>query len=108
MAWASHVGGDYTARDFSSMRVTPGDTPRSDVGAELDEVLSSEVIEIELQSILEASSVSRTGHCCTRQCDRSYFAADSLRKSVRLARVDARTPPGATLMGVAVKLIVSA
>jgi hypothetical protein len=48
MAWVSHVGSDYTARDLSSMRATPRDTPRTDVGAELDEALSSEVIEIEL------------------------------------------------------------
>ena len=67
MARVRHVGGDCTARDFSSMRVTPRDTPRTDVGAELDESLPSEVIEIELQSILKANSVSRARHCCTRQ-----------------------------------------
>jgi hypothetical protein len=64
MAWVSHVGGDYTARDFASMRVTPRNTPRTDVGAELDKALPSEVIEIELQSILKANSVSRTRHRC--------------------------------------------
>ena len=41
--------------------------PRTDVGAELDEALSCEVIEIELQSVLQADSMSRTRHCCTRQ-----------------------------------------
>src|ERR1700730_6311661 len=66
MAWVSHVGGDYTARDFSSMGVTPRDTPRTDVGAETDHALSSEVIEVELQSILQASS-----HPCSRHF-RSY------------------------------------
>jgi hypothetical protein len=63
MAWVSHVGGDYTAPDFSSMRATPRDTPRADISAELDEAPSSEVIEIELQSILKANSVSRARHC---------------------------------------------
>jgi hypothetical protein len=48
MVWVRHIGGDYTARDFPPMRVTPGDTPSTNVGAELDETLSSEVIEIEL------------------------------------------------------------
>jgi hypothetical protein len=48
MAWVSHIGADYTARYCSVMRVTPRDAPRTDVGAELDEALSSEVIEIEL------------------------------------------------------------
>jgi hypothetical protein len=48
MVWISHVGGDYTARDFSSMRATPRVAPRTDVGAEPDEALSSEMIEIEL------------------------------------------------------------
>jgi hypothetical protein len=48
MALVSHVGADYTARYCSVMRVTPGDAPRADVGAELYEALSSEVIEIEL------------------------------------------------------------
>ena len=67
MAWVSHVGGDYTARDFASMRATPRDTPRTDVGAELDEALSSEVIEIELQSILKANSMSTARHFCTWQ-----------------------------------------
>jgi hypothetical protein len=47
MPWVSHVGPDYTARDFSLMRVTPRDTPRTEVGAELDEAFSSEAIEIE-------------------------------------------------------------
>ncbi len=64
MAWIRHIGGDYTARDFSSMSVTPRDTPRTDVSAEPDESLLSESIEIELQSILQATSVSRTRHCC--------------------------------------------
>jgi hypothetical protein len=62
MAWVSHVGGDYTAGDFSLMRVSPRDTPRTDIGTELDEALPSEVIEIELQSILKANSVSRARH----------------------------------------------
>jgi hypothetical protein len=48
MAWGSHVGGDYTARDFASMRGTPRNTPRTDVGAEIDEALTGEVIEVEL------------------------------------------------------------
>jgi hypothetical protein len=47
-AWVSHVGGDYAARYFSSVRITPRDAPRTDVGAKLDEALSSEVIKIEL------------------------------------------------------------
>ena len=62
MVGVSHIGGDYTARDFSSMRGTPRDTSCPDVGAEFDEPLSSEVVEIELQSILKANSVSRTWH----------------------------------------------
>jgi hypothetical protein len=66
MAWFSHVGGDHAARDFSSMRVTPRDTPRTDVSAEPDEAPSSEVIEIELQSVLKANSASKTRHCCTQ------------------------------------------
>jgi hypothetical protein len=44
----THGGGDHTARHLSSMGVTPRYTPRTDVGAELDEALSSEMIEIEL------------------------------------------------------------
>jgi hypothetical protein len=80
MAWVSHVGGDYTARDFSSMRVPPGDTPRPDVGTELDETLSSELIEIELQSILKANSVSRARHCCTTPIFVRTFAADQKQK----------------------------
>jgi hypothetical protein len=92
-------------RDFSSMRVTPRDTPRADVSAELDEALSSEVIEIELQSILQANSISRTRHCCSGNFGRSHIAADPLRKGVRLA--GGRKAHHATLMG-APKLIVSA
>jgi len=67
MAWVCHVGDDRTARDVSSMRVTPRDTSRTDVGAELDQTLSSEVIKIELESVLQASSVTRARHWCTRQ-----------------------------------------
>ena len=48
MVWVSYIGGDCAAGDFSSMRVTPRDTARTDVGAELDEALAGEVIEIEL------------------------------------------------------------
>jgi hypothetical protein len=48
MAWVTHVGGDYTARDFSLMGVAPRDTPRTNIRAGLDEALASEVIEIEL------------------------------------------------------------
>jgi hypothetical protein len=66
MAWVSHVGGDSTARDFSSMGVTSRNTPRTDVGAEPDQTLSCEVIEVELQSVLKANSKSRARHCCTR------------------------------------------
>jgi hypothetical protein len=47
MAWVSHVGGDYTARDFSLMSVPPRDTPRTNIRARLDEALAGEVIEIE-------------------------------------------------------------
>jgi len=65
VAWVSHVSGDYTARDFSSMRVTPRDAPSTDVGTELDEAPSSKVIEVELQAILQANSMSRARHCCT-------------------------------------------
>ena len=43
-----HVCANETPRDFSLTRVTPRDTPRTDVGAELDEALAGEVIEIEL------------------------------------------------------------
>ena len=67
MARVSHVGADHTACDFSSMRVTPRDTSCVDIGTELGEALSGEVIEIELQSLLKANSVARARHCCTRQ-----------------------------------------
>ena len=48
MAGISHIGGDRPARDLSSMRVTPRDMPRADVGAEPDEAPVGEVIEVEL------------------------------------------------------------
>ena len=54
-------------RDCARRCADGGDTPRTDVGAELDEALSSEVIEIELQSVLQASSVTRSRRCCTRR-----------------------------------------
>jgi hypothetical protein len=34
------------------LRVTPGDAPRADVSAELDEALSSKLVEVELQAVL--------------------------------------------------------
>jgi hypothetical protein len=43
-----HVCANDTLCDFSPVRITPRDTPRTDVGAELDEALTGEVIEIEL------------------------------------------------------------
>jgi hypothetical protein len=43
-----HVCANDAPRDFSLTRVTPRDTPRTDVAAELDEALAGEVIEIEL------------------------------------------------------------
>jgi hypothetical protein len=79
-AWVSHVGSDYTARDLALIRVTPGDTPRTNVGAEFDEALAGEAIEIELESILKASSGSRTRHCCTTPIFVGGFAADALQK----------------------------
>jgi hypothetical protein len=48
MAWVSHVGGDYTARDFSLMRATPRDTPHTDVGAELYEAPPRKQVEVGL------------------------------------------------------------
>jgi hypothetical protein len=47
-AGVSHVGGDYTARYVALMRVTPRDTPRTDVDAEFDETLSGELVQVEL------------------------------------------------------------
>jgi hypothetical protein len=46
-AWVGHVGGNYTARDSSLAGVAPRNTPRTNIGAKLDETLSSKVIEIE-------------------------------------------------------------
>jgi hypothetical protein len=46
-AGVSHVGGDYTARDFSLIRVAPRDTACANAGADLDEALSCKLIEIE-------------------------------------------------------------
>jgi hypothetical protein len=43
-----------------------GSKSRSDVRAEFDEPFSSKLIEVELQSILQADSMSRTRHCCIR------------------------------------------
>jgi len=43
-----HVCANDALRDFSLVKITPRDTPRTDVGAELDEALAGEVIEIEL------------------------------------------------------------
>jgi hypothetical protein len=65
MVWVSHVGIDYATRDLASMRIAPRNAPRPDVGAELDETPSSEVIEIELEAILQANSVSRARHMYT-------------------------------------------
>jgi hypothetical protein len=61
-AGVRHICADYTARDFSVMGIIPGYAPRTDIGPELDEALSCKLIEVELQSILQASSVSRTRH----------------------------------------------
>jgi hypothetical protein len=43
-----HVCANDAPRDFSLTGVIPRDTPRTDVGAKLDEALAGEVIEIEL------------------------------------------------------------
>ena len=62
MVCVRHIGSNYTARDFSLMRVAPRDAPRTAVGAGVDQALAGEVIEIELESILKAGSGSRTRH----------------------------------------------
>ena len=80
MAWIGHVYADYAARNFSLMRVTPRDAPRTDVGVELDEALSSKVIEVKLQAVLKADSMSRTRHCCTRPIFVGAHVTDSLHK----------------------------
>jgi hypothetical protein len=56
-----HGCANDAARDLSPI-TPPRDTPRTDARAELDEALAGEVIEIELESILEADSMSRTRH----------------------------------------------
>jgi hypothetical protein len=48
IAWISHICANDAARDLSFRRAAPHDPAPTDVGAELDEALSSEVIEIEL------------------------------------------------------------
>jgi hypothetical protein len=48
----SHIDGDYAARDFPLMGVTPRDMPRTDIVAEFDEALSSKEVEVELQTVL--------------------------------------------------------
>jgi hypothetical protein len=48
MVGVRHVGGDYTARDFFLMRVTPRDAPCTNIFAGLDEALSSKEVEVEL------------------------------------------------------------
>jgi hypothetical protein len=61
-AGVSHIGGNYTARDFSLVGTAPHDPARTDIAAEPDDAFAGEVIEIELESILKANSVSRTRH----------------------------------------------
>ena len=65
-------------------------SPRTDVGAELDEALSCEIVEIELQSV-QASSVTRARHCCATP----IFAADRLQKSQQklVSKIDAGACP---------------
>src|SRR5262249_49147390 len=65
LVWISHVSGNDAASDLSLIRVAPGDTAGTNIGAELDEAPSRKRVEVKLQSILKASSVSRTRHCCT-------------------------------------------
>ena len=50
-AWVCDVCANDAARDFSMMGVTPRNTPRTNVGAKLDEAPSRKVIQIELQAI---------------------------------------------------------
>jgi len=68
-----HVCANDAPRNFSPMRSTPRNTTRTNVGAEPDEALSSKVIQIELQAILQANSGSRTRHRCLTQPHRSLL-----------------------------------
>ena len=78
---------------MTCVRYRPGPiepSPRTDVGAELDEALSCEIVEIELQSV-QASSVTRARHCCATP----IFAADRLQKSQQklVSKIDAGACP---------------
>jgi len=65
LVWISHVSGNDAASDLSLIRVAPGDTAGTNIGAELDEALSRKRVEVELQSTLQAHSRTRTRHDCT-------------------------------------------
>jgi hypothetical protein len=48
MTGIGHVCANDGPRDFSLMGVTPRDAPRTNIGAALDEILSSKEVEVEL------------------------------------------------------------
>ena len=84
-ARVSHVSGDYAARSaFDASCPTRCAARRC---SELDEALSSELIEIELQAVLQAGSMTRARQCQTPRAlncasDRGY---QSRIKSLRAA-----------------------
>jgi hypothetical protein len=48
MIWIAHIGRDLTSSNFPPIRAIPHYAAPTDIGAELDEALSSKRIEIEL------------------------------------------------------------
>jgi hypothetical protein len=59
---AAHVGANQAVGNFPPVRMRPPNSTGTDVCAASDESLSSEAVQIQLQSILEANTFTRSWH----------------------------------------------
>jgi len=62
----THLGADYAARNLSPGGVSPRNAAYANVRSKLDEAPSRKMIQIELQAVFKAGSVSRTRNWYTR------------------------------------------
>ena len=60
--FAAHVGANGAGGNFAPVRMRPPNSTKTDVCAASDESLSSESVQIQLQSILQANPFARSWH----------------------------------------------
>src|ERR1700751_3679001 len=58
IGWGAHIGGNQPVGDLSPVGMRPSDLPKTDIRSELDEAIPRQPVQVELQSILQAHSLT--------------------------------------------------